>query len=641
MRLAPMRRVGQIPTVVLMGPRTNGTHVTMPKQATRQARPAGRWMGLAVTVVLTSCSGATAADKAGGSPEPLVLRIGTDDFAGRPASDQIEEFARRVEERSDGEILVQAVWHAAGDGPDWDQRVARMVVSGALDLGNIPARSWDTEGVTTLRALNAPFLVTSDDLVAEIVDGDLAGKLMSGLESAGVVGLSLLPEGLRHPFGVEHALTGPDDFQGATIRMPTSATTIAVMEALGATTNDAELDRAVHDGMESGFVLVPGAGHVTANLTFFPKVNSLVVNAEVFDRLTDEQREILRVAADDTRKWAIANTTPDHELAEQWCAGGGGVALSTEAELGALRQAAAPVYSMLESDEPTRDLIAEIRKLADAHPPSPAPPVCAIEVVEPLPAGTANELNGIYRFEITDEELAATGTAARDVNENHGTYTFTIEGDELCFEQQAPNRLYTPSDCGRVVVEGDELIVGILGMSARYRWELLDDDSLQLTFVDASPSDAIAPTKAWAFEPWVRIGDAESDGTPVDGVYRFEVTLEDMEAGGVGRGEALQNYGIWTITLHEGLGEWFIVAPTAQDDTYEYIDYALDGDRMIVTYDGGESEVFRWEVLDSGDLALDWLDGPPGYRALSEVIVAEPWTRIGEASPIEVKDAPD
>ncbi len=32
---------------------------------------------------------------------------------------------------------------------------------------------------------------------------------MSGLDEAGVVGLALVPEGLRHPFGYERPLLGP------------------------------------------------------------------------------------------------------------------------------------------------------------------------------------------------------------------------------------------------------------------------------------------------------------------------------------------------------------------------------------------------------------------------------------------------
>ena len=206
----------------------------------------------------------------------LTLRIGTDDEPGRPAADQIEEFARSVAEGSEGAIVVEPVWHAAGDTSDWDQEVARLVTSGDLEMGLIPSRAWDTE-VTTLRALNTPFLVTSEELVNQIVSGDLAGELMSGLDAADVVGLALFPEGFRHPFAFGDPLLGPDDYAGAVMRAPTSATTAAMFEALGATTNDDEPDPATHTGMESSYLLGP-PGTATGNVTFFPKVNSLVVN---------------------------------------------------------------------------------------------------------------------------------------------------------------------------------------------------------------------------------------------------------------------------------------------------------------------------------------------------------------------------
>jgi TRAP-type C4-dicarboxylate transport system substrate-binding protein len=140
---------------------TNETKEPLPVHTSIRS---SRWLAaLAVTVTMaaTACSGSEAGAKAGGPATPVVLRIGTDDFQGRPAADQIEEFVRQVAALSDGQIEIEPVWHAAGDGPDWDQRVARLVVGGELDMGMIPARSWDTEGVTTLRALNTPFLVTS------------------------------------------------------------------------------------------------------------------------------------------------------------------------------------------------------------------------------------------------------------------------------------------------------------------------------------------------------------------------------------------------------------------------------------------------------------------------------------------------
>ena len=137
----------------------------------------------------------TEGTKAGGQAAPVILRIGTDDSPGRPAADQIGEFARQVEELSDGGVRIEPVWNAAGDTgeDDWDQKVARMVVAGEVDMGLIPARAWDTEGVTSLRALNAPFLITSDELAAEVASSELAGTMLAGLDTVGVTGLALCP----------------------------------------------------------------------------------------------------------------------------------------------------------------------------------------------------------------------------------------------------------------------------------------------------------------------------------------------------------------------------------------------------------------------------------------------------------------
>ena len=255
--------------------------------ATKEAPDEGRWVG--VIAVLSVCPAVVGSTTVSAStPDAvLTLRIGTDDVPGRPAADQIEAFARAVAEHGDGSIVVEPVWHAAGDTADWDQQVARLVTSGELEMGLIPARAWDTEGVTTLRALNTPFLVTTEALVDEIVsDDDLAGELMSGLDEAGVVGLALFPEGLRHPFALSATRCSvPPTIQGAVMRAPTSATTAAMFEALGATTNDDEPDPSTHAGVESSYLLAP-PGTATGNVTFFPKVNSLVINADVWAGLT-------------------------------------------------------------------------------------------------------------------------------------------------------------------------------------------------------------------------------------------------------------------------------------------------------------------------------------------------------------------
>ncbi len=96
------------------------------------------------------------------------------------------------------------------------------MVSGRLDGANVPARAWDALGVTTLRALNAPFLLESDSAVADVVTGDLAPELLAGLDGAGVTGLGLVAEGQRRLVFFGDAVVPTDAMAGRVIRAPRS-----------------------------------------------------------------------------------------------------------------------------------------------------------------------------------------------------------------------------------------------------------------------------------------------------------------------------------------------------------------------------------------------------------------------------------
>jgi TRAP-type C4-dicarboxylate transport system substrate-binding protein len=456
--------------------------------------------------------------KAGGTGGPVTLRIGTFDLDGTPAGDQIEDFARRVERLSGGELRIEPVWRAADAGSDWDQRVARSVMSGELEMGLIPTRAWDTEGVTSLRVLNAPFLITSDDLLAEVVSGGLAEEMLSGLEGAGVVGLALFPEGLHHPFGYRKPLLGPRHYAGETIRAPTSATIAALFDALGATTTDKAPNARTQAGTVSSYLRESGAtamGNVpaTGNVTFYPKANALVVGHDVFQGLDTEQRQLLERAAAGTREWAIRSIPGDAQAAQAHCEKGAGVVLASKADLVALEQAAAPVYAELESDEQTRRLIERIRVLkrglaapAIAHEP------CGAVEVRPVPKAVNrpdSELDGVYRFEVTDQALRAQGLTDEGlIADAHGVITYSMQGGEYCWRQRAPNELSNPEECGSYRVVADRLVFdGDIRPAVIYRWRMASGGDLELSVLQGSGPVDLMIERAFASNTWRRIGD--------------------------------------------------------------------------------------------------------------------------------------
>lgn len=462
-------------------------------------------------LTMSACSKSAGVSKAGGIAPPLVLRIGTDDGQGRPAGDQIEEFARRVAQLSEGTITVKPVWHAAGTGlSDWDQRVARMVVKGDLEMGTIPARAWDTEGVTSLRALNAPFLITTDELVAQVINSNLADDMMSGLDQIGIVGLALLPEGLRHPFGFSEPLLGPADYVGKTIRTPTSATAEAMFALLGATVTDDEIDESAQAGMESEYRLDP-AGTATGNVTFYPKVNSLVVNAGVFAGLDDDQRTILEQAAADTRTWSIQNTPSEAAAALRFCITGQAVVLAGESDLTALQAATASLYAHLASDELTKSLIDSIRRLKRTSQVSvPAPVPCGGQSND---VTTDGDIDGVYRFETTEAQYRAGGADETDYPEKisilTGVYTWTFSHGTVSWVHTSPAFEGSFELTANYTIEGDRLsIVWPNGVTDVYKWSTNTNGDLLLTLVSSHPDWVAANTVATS-QPWVRIGDVD------------------------------------------------------------------------------------------------------------------------------------
>lgn len=322
-----------------------------------------------------ACNSKAPPDKAATDPGPVSLRLGTADESDTPGGEAITEFVRQVRTASGGKLLIYPVWQASGaDVREWDQGVVRMVKSEELPMAMIPARTWDTEGVTSLRALNAPFLVTSDALADEIVGtSDLAQQMMAGLDKAGVSGLVLLPEGLRHPFGFGHALVTHKDYAGKVVRAPRSDLGDATIRALGGTPQDMVGDAyaaGARDGTvagaETGFVLslgLPAPSVAVANLTFGTKVNTLVVNTKVLNGLSAANRTILQNAATATQRWVVSHRSTEAANAAAFCNNGGKIVVATPAELNAATQAVQPLYAELEKDADVKAQIARIRQL--------------------------------------------------------------------------------------------------------------------------------------------------------------------------------------------------------------------------------------------------------------------------------------
>ncbi len=343
-----------------------------------------------LSVLIAGCSSSAKEPSPTQSPtsDPVVIRLGTGDPRGRPDTPVVEGFADAVEELSDGAMRVEVVWEAGDDSsvPDgFEKGVVQLVQDGELDLGWIATRAWDTVGVKSFQALQAPFLITDQQLLTEVLASPMADEMAAGLEDAGVVGLGLFPDGLRHPMGYTAPMTSLQDFDGAAIRLVPSEATEALVRALGGRpvyglTGDA-LARAIAsgdvDGTEISLALAatiaPKGSVLTGNVVLFPQVKTLFANQDLMGALSDEQQAILAAAAEEAYTFATDAATEDSQA---FCDAGGDVAIASEADVAALQRAAMPVYQTLEADPQTKGFIDEIQALKEGQTVVEAPSPC-------------------------------------------------------------------------------------------------------------------------------------------------------------------------------------------------------------------------------------------------------------------------
>jgi TRAP-type C4-dicarboxylate transport system substrate-binding protein len=412
--------------------------------------------------------GGGSGDKAGGSGEPVVLRM-ANAYGDLQTAPVIGHFVSQVKERSGGNLRVQVANRWGDYADNAEQQVVRAVAAGKVDLGWSGARVFDTIGVTSFQALQAPMLIDSYPLEQAVVASDIPGQMLQGLTKVGVRGLGVLADGLRKPVAVKHPLLGVEDWRGITFGTLKSAGQAEAIRSLGGTPmevfrrsrNEALLDGRLQ-GLEMDLfvyehgALVQPAPYVTANVTLWPQMDVLFANPNRLARLTGQQRGWLQQAAQDATGRVAALADRDAQALKTACQSGARFANASPTDLAALRDALAPVYASLEQDSQTKAFIQRIQELKQSTPagaPLAIPGGCTGKAPQQpaASAGTAPaDLNGTYRYLLTKEDARKVGdpevdqfpvvatVKLRDGKVEGGCFgrgaTYSVAGDRITFD---------------------------------------------------------------------------------------------------------------------------------------------------------------------------------------------------------------
>jgi TRAP-type C4-dicarboxylate transport system substrate-binding protein len=458
-------------------------------------------------------SGGTGDSKAGGSGKQVVLRM-ANTSAHLEYTPAIEDFVSRVRQRSGGNIRVQVVDRWGDFAADAEQQVVRAVAAGKVDLGWSGARVFDTLGVTSFQALQAPMLIDSYALETAVLGSELPGQMLPGLDHIGVAGLAVLADGLRKPIAVKQPILGLADWRGITFGTYQSQRQAQVIRSLDATPMaviGTARGQALKDGKIQAYemnlfayqrnVMEHSAPYVSANVNLWPQMDVLLANPDRLAALTTQQREWLRQAAHDAASGSPALANRDAQSLKDLCRAGTRFANASQADLAALREASAPVYASLEQDPQTTTFIQQIRALKQSTP-AEAPLVIPAGCTGKAPgqaggdAGTVPaELNGTYRYVLTKEDARKGGETNPD--EYPTVTTPVLKNGHLLGSPGEPGTTYSV-DADRIT-----FYVPAWGYSLTFAFSVDGKGNLHLTAVP--PMDR-GDQFVWSAKVWTKIG---------------------------------------------------------------------------------------------------------------------------------------
>jgi TRAP-type C4-dicarboxylate transport system substrate-binding protein len=398
----------------------------------------------------------------GGARHTVVLRLETAEMGNVWHFPAVEHFMQRVEQLSHGTLSIRPVVETlpTGDQERYaapESRLVKDVAGGRGDLAFVDTWAFDTLGVKSFEALDAPLLI--DDYATEraVVESALAGEMLRGLRPLGVTGLALLAGRLRKPVARHKPLLGPSAYR-APFRFRTAPSRLLpqALAALGARVSAAntpfyvfqteyELGQlgGMDEDLDSVFTDLPGsAAYVTANVNLWPRTAALIANPRRLAELTPEQRGWIRRAARDAAAYSLGVGAGDAELARELCAYGGRLGNASGADLAALRRSFHPVYTALRRDPATAPFLLRILALkrhvrpdAGLRIPARCGPARRANPADARRAGTTVP-NGVYRVRITRADLRSGGDSPVEFVRSAGTFTLTLADGRFRFEKR-------------------------------------------------------------------------------------------------------------------------------------------------------------------------------------------------------------
>ncbi|MCL6515494.1 TRAP transporter substrate-binding protein [Alicyclobacillus sp.] len=302
----------------------------------------------------------------GTSGQSMVLRLADNQPADYPTVLGDNEFAKLVNERTNGRIQIKVYPNAQlGD----ENTVIQQIQLGAIDFGRIntaPLASYDKDiGVFSL-----PYLFSSSDQMWKVLNGPIGQQLLDSLQSAKMVGLTYYDSGARNFYDSKRPIVHPSDLKGLKIRVQQSNIFVDLVNTLGGSATPMAygevfnaLQTGVIDGAENNWPSYYTTNHYKVakyitedEHTRNPEV--LLASQATWNKLSPQDQQIIRQAAVESQQVERQAWAQLEQKAKDAVKANGNVITEVQ-DVSEWQQAVQPLYDKYGKDYKT--LIDQIR----------------------------------------------------------------------------------------------------------------------------------------------------------------------------------------------------------------------------------------------------------------------------------------
>lgn len=328
---------------------------------------------MTVSALLVAGCGGGDAKKEAAKPdakggEKIVLRYAENQVKDYPTTKAAVKMAEIVKEKTQGRITIE-VYDSAQLGDE--KSVIEQIQFGGIDMARVslsPLSEFDK----SLNVLQLPYLYRDSTHMWKVLEGPIGQKLLKGIESKGIVGLSWFDAGARNFYNSKKAVNKIEDLAGLKIRVQESAMMMDMVKALGANPTPmaygevySALQTGVIDGAENNWPSYESTSHYEVAKYFVLDEHNRVpepqiISKKTWDKLSDADKKIIQDAALESAKverqlWAEREKASEKKVRDAGCT----ITTLTPEARTAFQKAVQPLYAQYGADY--KDLIKQIQ----------------------------------------------------------------------------------------------------------------------------------------------------------------------------------------------------------------------------------------------------------------------------------------